>query len=317
MQARQLPLFPQKGMEKEGYGPPSATTSPLTAASSLAAAMGGFHDYMVREGFTDNTMKAFRSDLRLLSRFVGPDKPIGQIATEDLNRFLTYLRHYRGVPCNPKSYSRRITTLKVFFRWLKEEEIIPTDPAAPLIYQRVTTPLPIILYENQVARLLQTTRALLEEKADARPHLLVTLLLQTGIKKSECMGIKLNDIDLSDSAVPVLYIRYADPRKRRKERKLQLGPDFPHLLERYLAQYQPRERLFECTARNLEYVLQNTAELAGLKEGVSFESLRMTCAVRDYKSGMPLETLRQKLGLSLITWQERAEKIKRLASPPL
>lgn len=315
MPAQQLPLFPPEEAKGAYVSPPPS----LTAHSSLAAAIGGFHDHMVRQDFTENTIKAFRSDLRLLTRYLGTQRAIGEIATRDLQEFLAWLLYRRGVPCRPKSYSRRVTTLKVFFGWLAQEGIIPHDPAAPLIHQRVSTPLPRILHESQVARLLETTRALMEdeEKPDARPHLLVTLLLHTGIKKGECMAIRLDHMDLSDPKSPVLYIRYANPRMRKKERKLKLPPEFPAILERYLAQYQPQEHLFECTARNLEYVLHNVAERAGIKGGVSFEALRMTCAVRDYQAGMPLETLRQKLGLSSITWAETAEKIKQLAAPPL
>ena len=66
----------------------------------------------------------------------------------------------------------------------------------------------------------------------------------------------------------------------------------------------------------MEYVLDNAARLAGL-ESVSFEMLRWTCAVHDYKAGMLPDTLRQKLGLSKITWQEASENLKKLASPPL
>jgi hypothetical protein len=45
--------------------------------------------------------------------------------------------------------------------------------------------------------------------------------------------------------------------------------------------------------------------------------LRWTCAVRDYKAKMPSDKLRQKLGLSKITWQETSENLKKLAAPPL
>jgi len=289
----------------------------LTRESPLSAAIGGFRQYMIRKGFTENTIKAFLNDLRILTRYLGDDRPLSQIGTSDLNDFLTYLRYYRGVPCKPKSYARRVTTLKVFFGWLAEEGIIPSDPAAPLIHQRVTTPLPQILYENQVEKLLQTTEGLMRaDKPDARPHLLVTLLLQTGIKKGECMAIRLSDIDTSDPKAPVLYIRYSNPKMKHKERKLRLPADFVPILRQYLAEYQPKERLFECTARNLEYVLDNVARQAGL-ENISFEILRWTCAVRDYKAGIPSDKLRRKLGLSKISWQETSEKLEKLASPPL
>ena len=299
MSAEQLPLFS------------------LTRESPLSAAIGGFHQHMIRKGFTENTIKAFLNDLRILTRYLGDDPALSQIGTSELKDFMTYLRYYRGVPCKPKSYARRMTTLKVFFGWLAEEGIIPNDPAAPLIHHRASTPLPQFLYEGQVEKLLQATESLMQaDKPDARPHLLVTLLLQTGIKKSECMAIHLGDIDTSEPKVPVLYIRYSNPKMKHKERKLRLPADFVPILRQYLAEYQPQERLFECTARNLEYVLDHAARLAGL-ENISFEILRWTCALRDYKAKMPSDKLRQKLGLSRITWQEASKKLKKLAAPPL
>ena len=58
MIAEQLPLFPQKNLKGE-YGPPLAgAKGPLTRNSSLGTAMVGFRDYMVRQGFTENTIKA-------------------------------------------------------------------------------------------------------------------------------------------------------------------------------------------------------------------------------------------------------------------
>jgi len=224
----------------------------------------------------------------------------------------------RGVPCSPKSYARRLTTLKVFFAWLAESEVLRTDPAAPLIHQHPTTPMPEIVYDADVNALLRTARDLLwAPKPDARPYLLVSLVLQTGIKKGECVEIKLEHIDLSNPQAPVLYIRYADPRRTLKERKLALGPNFAPAYNQYLREYKPKEYLFECTPRNLEYVLEDLAALAGVKGGVSFEQLRWTCAVRDYRNGMTADQLRQKLGLSHITWRETLPKIQKLASPAL
>jgi site-specific recombinase XerD len=315
--AEQLPLFPQKGVRGE-KGPVVAETRPLTSASSLSAAIGAFHDHMLRQGFSENTVKAFQADLRLLGKHSGLNLPINRFGTRELNDFLTWMLHYRGVPCSPKTYGRRVTTLKVFFGWLHEAGVLARDPAAPILHNRVVTPMPQILHDDQVERLLATTRELtMGERSDPRPHLLVSLLLQTGIKKGECVGIALNDIDRSNPKAPVLYIRYKNPRMHHKERKLALSPNLMPTLDRYLAAYQPRQTLFECTARNLEYVLRDAAQLAGLKDGVSFEMLRWTCAVRDFRNGMDPTRLRKKLGLSKITWHETVEKLKKLAEPAL
>jgi len=148
------------------------------------------------------------------------------------------------------------------------------------------------------------------EKPDARPHLLVTLLLHTGIKKSECMNILLEHLDFSDPSQPVLWVRYANPRYRHKERKLRLPEWWPRVLSEYRLQYRPEKALFPCTARNL-------ALQAALPNGLSFEMLRWTCAVRDARAGMDEETLRQKLGISKITWHETGARLARLLAPPL
>ncbi len=314
----QLTLFRSNKPMNGEVSPLAISTMTLDMTSSLSAALAAFHEHMRQQGFSENTIKAFGGDLNIFRKYIGSNKPVGEVTTQDINNFMHYLRYQRGIPCSMKSYQRRLTSLKVFFNFLYENSITAQDPAAAVAHQPVIVPLPEVLNSAQVERLLKTTRELLNApKADARPHLLVTLLLTTGIKKSEAMAIRLTDIDLTHVDQPFVFIRYDDPRRWHKERKLRLPPDFAETYKRYLDQYQPRERVFECTPRNLEYVLSDVAHLAGLDGKVSFEVLRWTSAVRDSAAGMRDETLRQKLGLSTITWQEAGGKIKRLAARPL
>lgn len=317
MSGEQLPLFPRRGARGE-YSAPLSQIPDLTSKSSLKSAVSGFDAHMVRENFTENTRKAFHSDLRLLMRHMGGSTSVGEITTQQLQNFLTWLLEGRGVPCSPKSYARRVTTLKRFFAWLSESGVTAGDPAAPIRHKPARTPLPDILYDDQVKDLLSTTQAMMDDPdhPDARPHLLVRLLLETGIKKGECARIALDHIDRSDPSGPALYVRYDDPRMSEKERKLALSPGLVSVLDRYLAQYEPQAKLFECTARNLEYVLSDAAEQAGVGN-ISFEMLRWTSAVRDYRAGMDSDDLRQKLGLSPITWAETSRKIEVLAGPAL
>lgn len=314
--AEQMPL-PDTGAPTEESLQVTAPAG-LTPRSSLRACMAGFEVHMRQQGFAENTIKAFLSDLNILAQFVGVGTAIDAISTQDLNRFTHWLMHERGVPCNLKSLARRITAFKVFFGWLAETGVLASDPAAPVVHRPVTTPLAEILSAAEVEQVLGVTQALRHaEKPDARPHLLVTLLLHTGIKKSECTNVVMNHFDFSDPAQPVLWIRYANPHRRHKERKLRLPVWWPAILAEYRAQYQPQETLFPCTARNLEYVLTGVAQQAGLSNGLSFEMLRWTCAVRDYRAGMEADTLRQKLGISKVTWREVGVKITQLAGPAL
>ncbi len=313
---QQPSLFPQKGAKGQ-YGPPVTQIKSLDSNSSLNAAASGYHDHMLRQGFSKHTVKAFAGDLRLLEKYFGPGRVISTLGTKDLNDFLTWLLHYRGVPCSPKSYARRVTTLKSFFSWLASVKVIVHDPAAAIIHTKVKTPLPQYLTDDKVEKFLDAAEQKLQgDKPDPRPYLLIHLLLQMGVKKSECVGIALRDIDRSGPE-PTVLIRYSNPRMQHKERKLAFSKELLPVLDEYLDQYEPQENLFECTPRNLEYVLSDVSELAGFQDQVSFEMLRWTSAIRDYRDGMDEDHLRKKMGLSKITWRETSEKLDKLAGPGL
>jgi site-specific recombinase XerD len=317
MPIEQLPLFP--GDQPQAVRPHAG----LAPGASLDAAMVRFEQHMIQQEYAENTVKSFLGDLRILQRYLKGNPPVADISIKDLQGFLHWLQHERGKPCSPKSYARRLTTLKVFFSWLADLGLLPSDPAAPLTHKPVHTPLPRILYDDQVEQVLAVTRQMMagentvDGKPDPRPHLLVNLLLHTGIKKQECMRLRLAHIDTSDPAGPVILVRYDKPGMEYKERRLRLPAAWVRTLAAYRRIYAPQDHLFPCTARNLEYVLANVAKLAGLPDGLSFEMLRWTCAVRDFQARMDADRLRRKLGLSQMSWQETEPRIVRLSEPPL
>ena len=309
MSEQQLELMPQSAEE--------GMLLRLTPETSLKAAMGAFKKHMQYEGFSPHTVQAFASDLNLLAKYLGSGQPIGKISTTNLNDFLHWLLNDRGVPCSPKTYARRVTTLKVFFKWMHEGAVLTIDPAGPVVQRSVRSPLPAVLTMEERDKLLDVAEQLhagdSDKPGDARPLLLLRLLLQTGIKKGEAMGIVPNHIDRTDPDHPVLFIRYRSPAKRYKERKIPLETDWLPVLDAYLEQYTPTDTLFTCTPRNLEYILRDLEEAAGVTKPVSFENLRWTSAVHAYLLGANTEELRQIMGLSEITWRETLSKIQRLA----
>lgn len=299
-----------------GIDPATAALPALRANSLLSDAVAEFEEYMVRKGFSDNTIKAFRNDLKILRAFMDDTAVLREITNDHLNDFLQWMQSERGRPCSAKTLARRITTLKVFFSWLHETGVIGNDPAEEIIQFSVRTPLPTILHEDEINKLVRVCQDWLwdKEKADARPYLLVSLLLQTGMKKSECAKLLVEDIDRSHPQTPELIIRYDDVRYTHKNRRLPLHPNILPPLDQYLAQYKPDRFLFDCTPRNLEYVLDEAGKRARIRRTqVGFETLRWTSAVRDYKTGMKDEQLRLKMGLSKVSWRETSDKIQRLA----
>jgi len=271
--------------------------------------------YLNDQGRSPNTVKAFLSDIRLLTSFIPPDRSLGAITTDDLNRYFEWMEKERPVPCSPKTLARRITSTKSFFRWLQQYGVLLVDPAEKVVQRSVLSPLPTILSDDEVQAVLQAAdRHRYEHKPDARPYALVSLLLTTGIKKGECLGIHINHIDLEAPEGPLVFIRYASPSNRYKERKIPLQEEWISAHKEYITQYQPVDQLFPWSPRRLEYLLEDLGEEAGLGEKhLSFDMCRWTSAVLDYQGGLEPEVIRQKLGVSKIQFREIHMKLKQLS----
>jgi site-specific recombinase XerD len=291
----------------------TSASAHITSNTLLPTAINGWELFMLDQGRSPNTVKAFLSDVNLLTQYVAPDKSIGSITTEELNKFFEWMEKKRGVPCSPKTLSRRITAVKSFFRWLHQHGTISVDPAEKVLQRSAISPLPQVLTNDEYeAVLLAADRHRRDKKPDARPYTLVYLLLTTGIKKSECLGIHLNHIDLDAKHGPTLFVRYASPANRYKERKIELADDWVSAYQEYLAQYKPIDQVFAWSPRRLEYLLEDIGEEAGLSKHLSFDMCRWTCALQDYQNGVEPDQIRQKLGVSKIQWRELFNKLKQL-----
>ncbi len=286
----------------------------LTAQTGLIPAINAWEFYLNDQGRSHHTVKAFLSDVRLLTQVLPPDRTLGAITTADLNNFLHWLEHERGVPCSPKTLARRVTSVKSFFRWLQKGGALLVDPAEKVVQHSVLSPIPEVLTEAEIgAVLLAADRSRRAARPDARPYTLLALLLATGIKKSECLGIHLNHIDLQSPGEPYVFIRYASPANRYKERKLTLPEDWIPAYEEYLTQYNPVDRLLPWSPRRLEYLLEDIGKEAGLPKHLSFDMCRWTCVLQDYLNNVEPEKIRQKLGISKIQWREIHLKLRQLA----
>jgi site-specific recombinase XerD len=291
--------------------PPLVRTKPLTEQSSLTACFIPYQQDLRLRGKSNYTVTCFLSDLKMFSDFVGRDTPVGRITKEQLTDWLMKLKFgKKGQFPAPKTMARRVTFLKNFFSWLTRDGVIREDPSASLVLERPLPPLPELLFDDEIERLLEASAE------DPRSHCLVYLVLHAGLKKEEVMGLKLEHIDLSNPQVPLITIHFpAATGKQHRERRLALPAKFTTILKQYIAKYQPTDELFVCTDRNLNYILARSVKKAGIKKRVTLQLLRDSFAVDQLKSGVPPETLREKLGLSDEAWLESREKYRRLAFP--
>jgi integrase/recombinase XerD len=287
----------------------------LTEQTSLIPTLNAWEMYMYDQGRSPHTVKAFISDVHLLAGYLSPDRSLGTITTTDLNNFLLWLESGRGIPCSPKSLARRITSLKSFFRWLQRGGVISIDPAEKVLQRSVISPLPEVLTEDEVnAVLLAADRHRRLAKPDARPYTLLALLLTTGIKKSECLGIHINHIDRTAPEGPLVFVRYASPANRYKERKINLQDEWLLAYEEYLQQYKPVDQLFPWSPRRLEYLLEDIGKEAGLTKHLSFDMCRWTSSLIDILNNVESDKIRQKLGISKIQWREIYTKLRQLST---
>lgn len=287
----------------------------ITDKSLLIPTIKAWRYFLLDQDLSQHTVKAFTADLRLLGNYLPSDRTLGSITTQDLINFIDWLQSGRGVSCSPKTLSRRITSLKAFFRWLTQYGILMIDPAEKVPQKTVISPLPQVLTQEEIQSVLEIADAYRRaSKPDARYYTLLVLLLSTGIKKGECLALSPNHIDLEAEAGPTLFIRYANPQNRYKERKIDLSDDWVEAYKEYQVQYELDERLFPWSPRRLEYLLEDLSNEAGLEKHLSFDMCRWTCALTDWQQGVEPTKIRQKLGISKIQWREISMKLEKLAS---
>lgn len=293
---------------------PENLTSHLDQNTTIVVAINAWEMYLADQGRSPNTIKAFRSDVRLLVNFLPDDTTLSKVTTKELARFFEWMENEREVACSPKTLARRITSVKSLFRWLHQFGAIVVDPAEKIAQRSVISPVPMVLTREEYERaLLAADRRRRAAKPDARLYTLAYLLLSTGVKKSETLGIEIEHLELDAPDEPQVFIKYASPANRYKERKITLPQDWLPAYEEYLAQYKPETKLFPWSPRRLEYLLEDLSAEAGLTKRISFDMCRWTCALNDYRAGMEPDAIRQKLGVSKIQWRELFNKLRILA----
>lgn len=294
--------------------PTETISAHITENTLLQPAVQAWKFFLRDQGRSHHTLKAFSADLLLLEEFLPTDKQIGQISTKDLEDFLAWMEKDRGVPCSPKTLSRRITSLKSFFRWLTQNAVLAVDPAEKLVQKTVVSPLPTVLTAEEVETALMAADSLRSSaNPDPRPYTLMLLLLETALKKSEVLNLKSNHLELDNPDEAFIYVRYPNQRYRFKERKVEVSPKWVEAYQQYAEKYQIKEQVFPWSQRRLEYLLEDITNAAQMEKHISFDMLRWTSALSDLVTGVEHDKIRQKLGISKIQWREVKSKLRSLA----
>ncbi|MCL5995082.1 MAG: tyrosine-type recombinase/integrase [Chloroflexi bacterium] len=283
-----------------------------------------FEKHLARRPLSDNTRKAFLGDARIFARFLqsdpgtGSEQPVSltSINAEHIKAFLTH-QERSGIANSPKSIERRLTSLKVFFRWVHEAGYLAHDPADGVAYKPFLDPLPEYLTDEQADAIIKAAHQVAAgDRLEMRPLTAIMLVLETGIKKGECLALTVSDVERGETGAASVWIRYEKRHLQFKDRKLPISDECLQVVDSHIERYESKGMLFDCTGRNLEYMFnRKVAPLADL-EALTFEMLRWTCAVRDYRAGaLSSNQLQVKYGLSPIGWTEMEAKLARLTHP--
>ena len=206
---------------------------------------------------SSRTQIAYAYDLRVFFHFLCEHNPLikqeelktlpvstlDEIRALDLEEYVEHLRYYSSGEDNEKSNKergimRKISSLKTFYNYFFRLEIIHTNPAALITLPRLHDKEIIRLEPDEVALLLDAVESgdklsknqqAFHSKTKARDLAILTLLLGTGIRVSECVGIDITDVDFKNSALKV-------HRKGGKEVVLYFGDEVEKALQDYLAE---------------------------------------------------------------------------------
>jgi integrase/recombinase XerD len=270
-----------------------------TASNDAAQWQESFLRYLRTEcHLAENTVAAYGRDLKRLFAWLG-NRRLGQLRVSELAGYPAWLAE-QGLA--PKSVTRHVASLKVFFRYLQLEGAIADNQAELLGSQKLWQRVPQVMSAEQVDRLLAAPR-----RADGlwlRDRALLELLYATGCRVSELSNLRLRDLHLAE--------RYCICRgKGDKQRVVPLGTRAVEAVERYMreergplaARRSPmpdwlllssrgdrlrRERIWE--------LIKCYAARAGASPEVSPHSLRHSFATHLLAGGADLRQVQELLG---------------------
>ncbi len=207
------------------------------------------------ESYTSaRTRLAYAYDLRIFFEFLHETNPecakteiteykvelLDQITRNDILEYLDFMSYYekegKEVTNDERGKSRKISSLRSFYRFYYENEIIKNNPAALVPVPKLHEKEIIRLEPNEVAILLDQTEAGAKltkkeleyhKKTKYRDVAILTLLLGTGIRVSECVGLDITDVDFDVNGIRIL-------RKGGKEAVIYFGEEVELALLDYL-----------------------------------------------------------------------------------
>jgi site-specific recombinase XerD len=201
------------------------TAADSTATGDIGTNQAAFNRHLRAENKSPSTVETYGKAIGQFAAFAaaqGMPVNVAAIRREHVETFLVDLQE-RGM--RPATVSQRYRSLQQFFKWLGDEGEVRVSPMANMKPPAVPEEPPAVITEDQLRALLAAVAGqTFDERRDAA---VIRLLLDTGIRRAEITGIRLEDLDLDQSQVVVTG-------KGRRPRTVPFGRKTAQAIDRYL-----------------------------------------------------------------------------------
>jgi len=268
------------------------------------------HGQAVRN-LSDRTLRAYQSDLSQIHVHMN-DVQMTEITPQHLEGYLDKL----GTgPYRDTSIRRKVAALKVFFRFLEEQGVLPESPARTLkIKKPVENRVPTILSAREIRALLEAPKQQIVDMTSLRDQspggrnryfcairddVILELLLSTGIRIGELVALNVADVDLDKQQIQITG-------RATRGRIVALSPEVVAALNSYIGLRSERQldtpALFvgrsgtRLTIYSIENIFKKHVRLAEIKRHITPHALRHTMAAMLVSSGTDIHQVQEILG---------------------
>ncbi|MCZ6489920.1 MAG: site-specific tyrosine recombinase XerD [Acidobacteria bacterium] len=262
-----------------------------------------FLNYLrVEKGLAGNTVEAYGRDLRKFCRFLEKSRLDFQGAgPAGIRKFLL---HLDGQDLGSRTLARQIVSLRGFYRYLRQDGVVASDPTENLESPRIWKVLPKYLTLEEVEKLLAQPAS--DTPIGVRDGAILEMLYATGLRVSELISLRVADTNLEAGAVRTLG-------KGNKQRIVPMGKAAIAALELYKGARDrllgPRQSGFlfvtcrgaRLTRQNVWLRLAAYGRQAGIPKRIAPHLLRHSFATHMLARGADLRSLQMMLGHSDIS----------------
>ena len=276
------------------------TTEPGSRESSIHIPVDQYLNYiLIEKGLSDKTVESYSIDLTRFLEFLEKNS-VYNLSETDTPIILRYLIALRNAGLSARSRARHLVTLRGFYRFLAHEGMIEHDPVRIIDLPKAGLRLPDVLSIQEIKDLLSLADG--SKPQGARDAAMIELLYAAGLRVSELIGIKLQDISLEAGFVRVFG-------KGSKERVVPIGLYAKERIDHYIVNARPQllkkrinhflfvTRLGKpMTRQGFWKLLKRYVLKAGINKNITPHTLRHSFASHLLEGGADLRSVQLMLG---------------------